>query len=138
MSVPAGVPETVPRPPTPLLVAAVLVALQGVGLVVLAVVGLLDVVSSRVEVGVSVAVFFAVYGATLLACAWALTRRHGWARGPVLLTQLIQLGIAWNVRGNLLLAVPLAVVALVTLVAVLQPASIRALLGEPEDAAPAG
>ena len=117
------------RAPTPLLVAAALVAVQGVGLVALAVVGLLDLVSSRVEVGVSVSVFFAVYGAALVACAAALTRCRGWARGPVMLTQLIQLGIAWNVRDNALLAVPLALTALVALVAMVQPASIRALLG---------
>jgi len=117
------------RAPTPLLVAAALVAVQGVGLVALAVVGLLDLVSSRVEVGVSVSVFFAVYGAALVACAVALTRCRGWARGPVMLTQLIQLGIAWNVRDNALLAVPLALTALVALVAMVQPASIRALLG---------
>ena len=117
------------RAPTPLLVAAAFVAVQGVGLVALAVVGLLDLVSSRVEVGVSVSVFFAVYGAALVACAVALTRCRGWARGPVMLTQLIQLGIAWNVRDNALLAVPLALTALVALVAMVQPASIRALLG---------
>ncbi len=123
------------RPPMPLLVAAVLVALEGVGLVGLAVVGLLDIVSSRIEVGLSVSVFFAAYGAALIACAWALTRAQGWARGPVLLTQLIQLGIAWNVRENPLVALPLAVAAVVALVAVLQPASIQALMGEPDDRA---
>ncbi|MDO9456914.1 hypothetical protein [Nocardioides sp.] len=121
------------RPPAPLLVAAVLVAVQGVGLLALGIVGLLDLVSSRVEVGVSVSVFFGAYGAALLACAWGLSRVRGWARGPVLLTQLIQLGIAWNVRDNVLLAVPLALAAVVTLVAMLQPASVEALMGASED-----
>jgi hypothetical protein len=127
-----SVPES-RRAPTALRVAAVLVVLQGAGLVVLAVIGLLDVVSSRVEVGVSVSVFFAAYGGALIACGWALWHVRGWARGPVLLTQLIQLGIAWNARDNVALAAVLAVVALTTLVAVLQPQSIRALLGDPED-----
>jgi hypothetical protein len=121
------------RTPTPLLVAAVVVAVQGVGLVVLAVVGLVDLVPSRIEVGVSVSVFFAVYGAALVACAWALVRRRGWARGPVMLTQLIQLGLAWNTREDPLLAVPLAVTALVALVAMVQPASMQALLGVPDE-----
>ncbi|MFB9312510.1 hypothetical protein [Nocardioides plantarum] len=124
---------TPPRAPTPLLLAALLVALQGAGLVALAVVGLADLVSSRIEVGVSVSVFFALYGVALAACAWALTRRRGWARGPVMLTQLIQLGIAWNAREHALLAVPLAVTALVALVAMVQPASIEALLGVPDE-----
>jgi hypothetical protein len=121
------------RVPTPLLVAAAVVALQGIGLVVLAVVGLVDLVPSRIEVGVSVSVFFAVYGAALLACAWALVGRRGWARGPVMLTQLIQLGLAWNTRDDPLLSVPLAVTALVALVAMVQPSSIQALLGVPDE-----
>lgn len=121
------------RAPLPLLLAAVLVGLQGVGLVALGVVGLADVVPARIEVGVSVSLFFGAYGVALVACAWALTRARGWARGPVMLTQLIQLGIAWNARDNTLLALLLAVTALVTLVAMVQPASIAALLGVPEE-----
>ncbi|MCW2814573.1 MAG: hypothetical protein JWN84_2028 [Nocardioides sp.] len=126
---------TRPRTPTTLLVAAVLVALQGAGLLGLCVVGLLDLEPSRLEVGLSVSVFFGIYGAALLACAYALSRSLGWARGPVMLTQLIQLGIAWNVRESPELAVPLAVTAVVALVAMVQPASITALLGEPDAAA---
>lgn len=127
---PPGTPTG--TPPT-LLLAALLVGLQGVGFLALCVVGLLDVQTSRVEVGLSVAVFFGVCAAALLACAWALTRVQGWARGPVLLTQLLQLGIAWNVRETALLAVPLALTALVALVAMLHPRSIAALLGEPSE-----
>jgi hypothetical protein len=122
------------RPPA-LTLAAVLVAVQGVGLVALGVVGLLDLVSSRVEVGLSVAVFFAAYGGGLLTCAWALWRVRAWPRGPVLLTQLIQVGISWNVRENLLVAVPLALVALVTIAAMLHPATLRVLLGETDEPA---
>jgi hypothetical protein len=120
------------RPPTPLLVATAIAGLQGLGLVALGVVGLLDLVSSRLEVGVSVAVFFVLYGVLLLGCALALWRLSSWARGPVLLTQLIQIGIAWNARDNAPLAAALLVVAVVAVVAMLRPATIRALLGEPE------
>lgn len=119
-------------PPT-LLLAAALVGLQGAGFLGLCVIGLLDVQTDRVEVGLSVSVFFGVCAAALLACAFALTRVQGWARGPVLLTQLLQLGIAWNVRENALLAVPLALTAVLALVAMLHPASIAALMGEPSD-----
>jgi hypothetical protein len=123
----------VPRLPAPLGVAVAVVTVQGVGLLGLAVLGLLDLVTSRVEVGLSLAVFFGAYGAGLLACAWALTRRQVWARGPVLLTQLIELGVAWNSRENLLLALPLGLVGLVGLVAMVQRSSVEALLGAPED-----
>ena len=119
-------------PPATLLVAAVVVALQGAGLLGLGAVGLFDVVPSRVEVGVSVAAFFLLLGAALIACAWALVRVQGWARGPVMLTQLIQLGIAYNVRDEVVPAVVLAVVAVVALVAMVRPESIAALNGAPE------
>jgi hypothetical protein len=50
------------------------------------------------------------------------------------LAQLIQLGLAWNFRAapTTWLAVVLAVVALVVLVGIFHPASIRALEGSPE------
>ncbi len=118
--------------PAPLKLAAALVALQGLGLLVLAVVGVFNLGSDRVSAGASVSAFFAAYGAALLVCAWALTQRHGWARGPVLLTQLIQLGLAWNLRDAPEVAVPLALTAAVAIAAMLQPTTMAALLGEPE------
>ena len=124
--------QALDRPPA-LTLAATLVGVQGVGLVALGAVGLLDLVSSRLEVGISVAVFFLAYGAGLLACARGLWRCESWARGPVLLTQLIQVGIAWNVRENLLVAVPLALLAALTIAAMLHPATIRVLVGAPDE-----
>lgn len=119
-------PDRVPNPP-PLTVAASLVGVQGLVLVVLAVVEAFSVVGERREVAISTALFFAVYGVVLLACAVALTRQAAWARGPVLLSQLIQLGIAWNVRDAPLLSLALVVAALVTLAGMLSPASIEVL-----------
>ncbi|MEO9325478.1 hypothetical protein ABFT23_18440 [Nocardioides sp. C4-1] len=116
--------------PRGLLLAAVVVGVEGLVLLALAVAGLVDRVPGSVEVSISVAVFFAVYGAGLLFCSWGLTRLEGWTRGPVLITQLIVLGIAWNARENAALALGLAVVGIVTIVAMLRPASVAALLGE--------
>ena len=116
--------------PPPLVTAASLVAVEGVVLVLLAGVGLLDLASDRVSAGVSLSVFFAVYGAVLLASAAALVRRQGWARGPVLMTQLVLIGLAWNLRDVVLLAVVMAVSAVVVLVGMLSRASIEALAGE--------
>jgi hypothetical protein len=81
-------------------------------------------------VAISGAVFFAGYGAGLLACAVALVRRVAWVRGPVLLTQLVQLGLAWNVRDFLPLAIPMALAAVVVIAGMLHPASIDALTAE--------
>ncbi len=84
--------------------------------------------------GLTTAVFFAVYGAGLLLCAWQLTRRQSWARSPVVLAQLIQLGLAWNFRGGdtTWLAVGLAVVALVVVAGIFHPDSLGALEDDPE------
>jgi hypothetical protein len=85
--------------------------------------------SERLVMGVSTSVFFVAYGAGLLLCAWGLNRLRTWSRGPVLLSQLIWLGLAWNFRqgDTLPLAIALAVPAIVVLVAMLLPASVDAL-----------
>ncbi len=121
-----------PRPqnPAPLTVAASLVVIQGTLLVGLAGVELANTSSARLTLGLSTAVFFLVYGVVLVICAAALTRRHGWTRGPVLITQLIQLGLAWNLRDAPLLAIVLAVGAALVLAGMLHPASVEALSDE--------
>jgi hypothetical protein len=113
--------------PPPLTVAASLVVLQGGCLVAFGVLELANLTSERMEMGVSTAIFFVGYGVALMACAWGLTRRHGWTRGPVLITQLIQLGLAWNVRDASLVAVALAVTAAVVLAGMLHPATLNVL-----------
>ena len=113
--------------PPPLTVAASLVVLQGACLVAFGVLELAHVTSERMSMGVSSAVFFLVYGVALAACAWGLTQQQGWTRGPVLITQLIQLGLAWNLRDAPLVALALAVTAAVVLAGVLHPATLKVL-----------
>jgi len=127
-----GVPG--PRNPPPLTVAASLVAVEGVLLVLLALVEASTTSSARVTMGVTTAVFFAAYGGGLLVCAWQLTRRASWARSPVVLAQLIQLGLAWSFRGGetTWIAIALAVGALVVVAGVLHPDSIEALSDDPQ------
>jgi hypothetical protein len=115
--------------PVPLVVAASLAAVEGL---VIGVYGLLELISvspGRVTMGVTTAVFFAAYGALLVFCGLQLTRRAAWARGPVLLAQLIQLGLAWNFRDGdtLPVAIGLALVSVVVLAGLFHPASMRAL-----------
>lgn len=119
-----------PDRPAPLTVAASVAAIEGVLLVVLGVLETLAISSSRLTLGVTTAVFFVAYGAALLLCAWGLWRLRLWARSPVVLGQLIQLGLAWNLRGGETtpVAVALVVVAFVVLVGLLHPASTEALL----------
>ena len=113
--------------PPPLTVAASLVVLQGACLVAFGVLELANVTSERLSMGVSSAIFFMVYGVALMGCAWGLTRKEGWTRGPVLITQLIQLGLAWNIRDLSLIAVLLAVTAAVVLAGMLHPATLKVL-----------
>lgn len=111
--------------------AASLVAVQGLLLVLFAVLEVADLSAERMSMGVTTSVFFAGYGAALLGCAWALTRQHAWARGPVLLTQLIQLGLAWNLRDHLEVSLPMAVVALVVVAGMLHPDTQDVLSDDP-------
>jgi hypothetical protein len=52
-----------------------------------------------------------------------------WARGPVVMAQLIQLGLAWNFRDvwTVLLPLSLALVALVVIAGLLHPATTQVL-----------
>lgn len=121
------------RTPPPLTVAASLVAVQGLVLVLLGAVELSDLSAGRVGLGVSTAGFFAGYGALLVGAGWALRRGLGWARGPVLLSQLIWLGLAWNLRDLAAVAILLAISAGVVLTGLLHPDSIARLPGRPGD-----
>ena len=79
--------------------------------------------------GVTTTVFFLVYGAGLAFCAWRVTRLESWARAPLVLAQLIQLGVAWSFRGgsSTPVAVGLALVAVLVIAGIFHPASLDAL-----------
>lgn len=119
--------------PPPLTVAASLVAVQAVVLLGVAILELADITPDRAALGVSTAIFFTLYGSVLAAAALALWRLQGWSRGPVMITQLIQLGLAWNLRDVALPAIVLAASAVLAIAGVVHPDSIRAL--EHEDSA---
>ncbi|MBD8870133.1 hypothetical protein [Nocardioides donggukensis] len=128
---PAG--NRIPRDlPPPLTVAASLAAIEGLGLLAYAVLEVAATTSSRLAVGLTTSFFFAAYGAVLIGCAWALTRGRSWSRSPVVLAQLIQLGVAWSFRGGdtTLIAVALGLVALIVIAGLLHPASIAHLTEE--------
>ena len=126
-------PEPSPHIPPPLTVAASLVALEGTMLVLLALLEIGNLSTQRLTMGLTTAVFFAAYGVGLLLCAWQLTRRASWARSPVVLAQLIQLGLAWNFRGGATtwIALLLAVAAVVVVAGIFHPTSLDALADDP-------
>jgi hypothetical protein len=118
--------------PAPLAVAASLVAVEGLVVLLLAVVELASLSSTRLTMGLTTTIFFVAYGLGLVGCGLLLSRRVSWARGPAVLAQLIQLGLAWSFRASptTLVAVGLALVALVALAGIFHPASTRALTEE--------
>ena len=85
--------------------------------------------SDRLAMGLTTSLFFLAYGAVLILCAWGMNTLRPWSRGPVLLAQLIWLGLAWSFRSSdlLPLAIGFAVVAVVVLAGLLHPRSIDAL-----------
>ena len=78
-----------PVTPPPLQVSAALVGLEALALLVLAVLEMANLRSIRLTMGVTTTVFFLAAAAGLAWAAWSLWRARRWARGPVVMTQLI-------------------------------------------------
>jgi hypothetical protein len=120
--------------PAPLVTAAALTFVEGLLTVLYGVGEAVHITSARLVMGLTTSVFFVGYGAAMMLCAWGVNRLRTWARGPVLLAQLIWLGLAWNFRhgDTLPLAIGLAVPAVVVLVGMLLPSSVDALEHGPD------
>ena len=118
-----------PTSPAPLVTAASLAAVEGVVIIALAVLEIASLTGGRLTMGLTTTLFFAMYGGLLLVCAWVITHGGSWARGPILLAQLIQLGLAWNLWAGSTkpLSAGLAVVALVVVAGLLHPATTQVL-----------
>ena len=122
-----------PRAPRSVRLAALLVAVEGAALLVLAVVELAQVlVSDATSVGLAVgtAAMAAAAGALLLWLARAMVRLRRAARSPVVVVQLIALPIGYNLidpSGRPELGVPVLLLAVATL-ALLGTADARAAL----------
>ncbi|RII16054.1 hypothetical protein DSC45_15815 [Streptomyces sp. YIM 130001] len=130
-----------PRP-TRLTAAAALAALEGLALVVaggyLLVEGIFGSPDSA-EQAVTGGVTMMVLAALPLIAARGLLKLRSWSRGPVLVTQILALPVAWQLlQANSLLipgGIVLAVVAITTLVLLLNPESTKALGIGPRDTA---
>jgi hypothetical protein len=125
-----------PRP-APLVVASSLAAVEGLLVLVYGVVLAADIHAERAAMGVTTSVFFLFLGAVLVACGWYVVRGRTWARSPLVVIQVMALGLAWNFVGGRTtwLSVVLAVFAVVVLFGLLHPASVDALRdgGNPGD-----
>jgi hypothetical protein len=122
------------RAPVPLLVGAAVGGLEGGVFLAYAVLELLNTGSARLVMGATTAAFFAAYGALLVLCAWRVTRLDLWARSPLVLAQMLHLGLAWSFRSSptTVVAVVLVTASSVVLVGLLHPATTAALTDHAE------
>lgn len=119
---PAGTARTL------LLVAAVIVVAEAVACIVLAVLGVIDLDGDSLGTGIGVSLILAVYGGFQLWAAWRVTQGDQWARSPLVVTQIIQLIIAFNLADiPVWAAVLVGGSAVVTLACLLSPPVTRAL-----------
>ncbi|GIH80604.1 hypothetical protein [Planobispora longispora] len=122
------------RPPT-LVVAAAVLALEGVTALLLGgYVGVATVIGKPDDVMSSlfVAGFGLLVGGLLLRVAWGLLKAEKWARSPGVLTQIFMIPVTVTLfqSGQALLGVPLAAAVVAGLVALLAPPTTRALYGD--------
>ena len=111
-----------------LVVAAAIVLLEAVACVVLAVLGVTDLDGDSVGTGIGVSLILAVYGGFQAWAVWRVNLGDQWARSPLVVTQIIQLIIAFNLAGiPLWVSVVVGVSAVATLVCLLAPPVTRAL-----------
>ena len=117
---------------TLLLVAAAVIAIEALTFAVLAVLEVVSVSSDRVGLGVGTTLLLVVIAGGLLWAAWRITEGEAWARSPLVLAQLVVLGLAWTFRGDpAWLAPVIALPAVVVLAGLLAPPVTRALADEP-------
>ena len=116
-------------PPAPLVVAAGLVVVEGLLLLGYGVLEAAHIEAARAAMGATTAAFFVLLAGLLIAGGWLVVRGHAWPRSPIVVAQVMFLGLAWSFRGGdtTWVAIGLAVVATVVLVGLLHPASIDAL-----------
>nr|WP_169806448.1 hypothetical protein [Herbidospora sakaeratensis] len=121
--------------PFTILVAAVVVAIEGLAAVAIGgwvayetlLGGAGDVMSSLV-----LAAFALAVGAGLVWVAWGILQLMRWSRGPAVVTQIFAglLAVTLIQAGQLAWGVPLIVAAVVILVTLLAPPSTHALMGD--------
>jgi hypothetical protein len=118
-----------------IVLAAALLALEGLLGLGYAAVALREVRVSRAVIGVGVAILMAAFGLLLLLVARGVFLGRRWSRGPAVATQLILLPIAWSFRGGATtwVSVALAAAAIAVLVGVLHPRSTAVFVGPPAD-----
>jgi hypothetical protein len=115
----------------PIKAAAALVAAESLALFCLAIAELVAIDRDRLSLGITNAAFFSIYAAGLAFTAWGLASLRRWSRGPIVLAQFIQLGVAYSFAGGdtTWVSIVLGVVAIGVLFVVFAPSTTAALYG---------
>ena len=118
-------PNRTPDRPTPLLLAAGLLAVEGFAALVFGIVVVTQIQVSREVLGSGVAIWMIGYGVLLLVLARGVLRGRRWSRAPSVATQLILLPVAYSFRAapTTWVAAATAVAAVGILVGLLHPRS---------------
>lgn len=110
-----------------------IVSLEALALLALAVADLADLDGDRIGLGIGAALLLGLYAAAMLWAATRVLNGHSWGRGFLVLTQLIQVLIAYNARDNVWwVPTLLATTGVVALVCLLAPPVTAALVDDPE------
>jgi hypothetical protein len=122
---------TVPSPTT-VRQAAVVVALEGAALVVVAAVLVVRHLAGVEDVpwlsGYGTAAWFVIMGSAVLAAGWALWTGRRWGRGIAVFAQLLLLPVAWYMAvgsHQWLYGVPVGLAALATLALLFSPSALQ-------------
>lgn len=87
--------------PRPLLVAAGVTLLQAVIFLALMVAQLATFSSERAAMNWTTVLGFGLWALMLGACGWQVARGNSWARSPIVMAQIIHVGVAWSfVQGD--------------------------------------
>jgi hypothetical protein len=112
--------------------AAVVVAVEGAALVVVAAVLIIRHLAGVEEQpwlsGYGTAGWFVIMGSAVLAAGWALWTGRRWGRGIAVFAQLLLLPVAWYMAvgsNQWLYGIPVGLVAVVTLVLLFSPATLQ-------------
>ena len=113
------------RRPVTIVLAAALLALEGLLGLGYAGIAVGQIRMSRAVLGLGVAVLMAAFGLLLLVVARGVFLGRRWSRAPAVVAQLIMLPIAWSFKGGATtwVSVVLAALAIAVLVGVLHPRS---------------
>lgn len=117
-----------------------MVALEGVALVVVAVILVIRALNGAHEKSISgygTAAWFAVMGAAVITAGWALWTGRRWGRGIAVFAQLLLLPVAWYVAvgsARWAYGVPIALVAVIVLVSLFSPSAVQWLSQDPASA----